>query len=175
MSINQQRICNVLTNNRRFVNIHIINVVYYVNTFALTTVCRLNNPHVLFALVLLQFLVVIVEIPKLFWQNVSVRGQIKSLFSKFFLHTRYVVAKSIFARDFIRVRKFVDLLKLIKALVLVRFERATWPQQVPLVALSLTEIVVLKDRFDHLVVKTNKLDEHFRVFNVVAFVLHSIL
>jgi hypothetical protein len=101
MTVDQQWVSNILTNNRRFINIHIINIVYQIDSFALTGVCWLDDPHILFAFVLFQLLVMIIKISELLWQNVCVRRKVKRCFAKFLLHTNSVIAHPVFSCDFI--------------------------------------------------------------------------
>lgn len=101
MTVDQQWVSNILTNNRRFINIHIINIVYQIDSFALTGVCWLDDPHILFAFVLFKFLVMIVKISELLWQNVSVRREVKCCFAKFLLHTNSVIAHTVLSCNFI--------------------------------------------------------------------------
>jgi len=119
MSIDQERISNVLTNNRCLIYIYIINVVHKIDSSSLASIGWLHNPDILLAFMLLQFLVVIVEVTKLIWQNVGIRAEIKGRLSKSFLHTHNIEAKSIFTSDLITLWKMVDFLILIKTFILV--------------------------------------------------------
>lgn len=66
MPINEQRISDILADNRSFFDIYIVNVVNQVYAFALTTISRFDNPHIFLAFVLLELLVVIIEVSKFF-------------------------------------------------------------------------------------------------------------
>lgn len=72
---------------------------------------------------LLKLLVVFIEFSKLIRQNVSVRHEIKVLFSIPLLHSNNVEAQAIFASDFMALREMVDLLILIKAFIEVALTR----------------------------------------------------
>jgi hypothetical protein len=87
MPINQKRVRDVLADNASFVNIDIVNVVHKVNSFTLTRIGRFKNPHVFLGLVLLQLLVVVIKITKLFGKNVSVWSQVKCRLAVLFLHS----------------------------------------------------------------------------------------
>ena len=101
MAINKQRVSDVFTYNRSLVYIHIVYIVNQVNAFTLTAVGRLDNPDVLLAFMLLQFLVVVVEISKLIRKNISVRCEIECLSSKLLLHSHNVKAHSVFASNLV--------------------------------------------------------------------------
>jgi hypothetical protein len=87
-----------------------------------------QDPHVFLRLVLLQLLVVIVKITKLFGKNISVWGQVECRLAILFLHSDQIETKSVFLRDFVTVGKLVNLLVLVQAFVLVRFTGATRPK-----------------------------------------------
>ena len=119
MTIDQEWISDVLTNHRSLIYIHIVDVIHEVDTSTLACVGWLHNPNILFAFMLFQFLVVVVEVTKLIRQDVCVRAEIKSRFAESFLHTHYVETQSIFASDLITLREMVNLLVLIQAFILV--------------------------------------------------------
>lgn len=101
MTVDEERVCNVLRNNRSFVNIYVVDIIHQVNTFALTGVCGLDDPDILLAFMLLQLLVVIVKVTELVGQNVGVRHKVEGAFSVPLLHANNVETKSIFTRDFV--------------------------------------------------------------------------
>jgi hypothetical protein len=144
MPINQQRIRDVLADNTCVVNVYIVNVINEVNAFTLTRIGRFKDPHVFLGLVLLQLLVVVIKISKLFGKNIGVWGQVECRLAIFFLHSDQIEAKSVFFGDFVTVGKLVNLLVLVQTFVLVRFTGTTRPKQVPLVAVCLSKLLVLE-------------------------------
>ena len=87
MAINKQWIGDVSANNRQFINVDIVNVVDQRNTSPLGSIGGLNDPNVLFTIVLFQFLVVLIEFPKFIGEDVSVWNKVEILLSKSFLHS----------------------------------------------------------------------------------------
>jgi len=65
----------------------------------LARVSRLDDPDILFALVLLQFLVVVVKVAEFIRQNVGVRSEVKSRLSESFLKAHNIEAETILASD----------------------------------------------------------------------------
>ena len=88
---------------------YIIDCTYYVDSLALRTVLRLDDPQIalLFAL---EFVIMTVEISELIWQNVGVRNYCEFIFTELLLHLHNVIAKSILASKFVRLREVVYLL-----------------------------------------------------------------
>ena len=119
MTVNQQWIGNVLADDASFINIDIVNIIDKIDTSSLAGVCRFHDPDIFLALVLLEFLVVIVKVTKLIGKNVGVWRKIKCTFPEALLHADDVEAKSIFACDLVRLREVIDFLVLIQAFVLV--------------------------------------------------------
>ena len=76
----------------------------------MTAVGWLNDPYVLFTLVLLQFLVMVVKVSELIGKNIGVWSEVKSLSPEFFLHPNNVETHSVLASDFVGLRKLVYLL-----------------------------------------------------------------
>jgi hypothetical protein len=79
----------------------------------LSRVCRLYDPNVFFAVMLLQLLVMLIKFSKFIRKNVSVRHKIKMLLSKSLLHSNNIETQSIFSSNFMTLRKMVDFLVLI--------------------------------------------------------------
>ena len=119
MTVNQQWVGNVLADDTSFIDIDIVNIIDKIDTSSLARICRFHDPDILLALVLLEFLVVIVKVTKLIGKNVGVWRKIKCTLAKSFLHSDDVEAESIFACDFVRLREVIDFLVLIQAFVLV--------------------------------------------------------
>lgn len=119
VTIDQQRIGDVLADHTGLVHVHVIDVIHKVDAFALTSVRRLDNPHILFAFVLLQFLIVVVEVSELIRQDVSVGNEIEGILAIPFLHAHNIEAESVFACDFVTHRELVDFLVFVEPLILV--------------------------------------------------------
>ena len=90
----------------------------------MTRVGWLDDPDVLFDLVLFELLVVVVEVPKFLGKDVSIRAQVKRRFAVFVLHSDYVVTQAVFSRDFKLGWEFVKFLVLVESLILIRFQGA---------------------------------------------------
>ena len=99
-------------------------------------VCRFDDPEVALRLVLPQALIVRVEIMKLIRQDVGIGNEVVLLPAKPLLHLDIVVTETIFARDLVTLRKVVNPLVLIKALVHVALARGGRPAEVPLMRLG---------------------------------------
>jgi len=87
MPVDQQRIGDVSANNRQFINIYVIDVVNQHDASSLGSVGGLNNPNILFAIMLLQFLVVLIKFSKFIREDVSIWDKVKILLSESFLHS----------------------------------------------------------------------------------------
>ena len=137
-----------------------------------TRVTRFHDPNIAPRVRLLQFLIVTQEVAVLVRQDVCVRHEIKRLAPKLLLHFDIIEAKTVFARDFIRMRKMVESLKLVEALVEVRLTTAACPEQVPLVRLSVCKTVGFAKTADKLGVTLQDLVKQFAVVDMVtAFAL----
>lgn len=62
MAVNKQRICDVARNHGQLIYVYIVDIVNNLNASALSSICRLHDPNVLLAVVLLQLLVVLIEL-----------------------------------------------------------------------------------------------------------------
>lgn len=112
------------------------------------------------------------EIAILIRQDVCVWHEVKRLAPKLFLHFDIIEAKSIFTRDLIRMRKMVESLILVEALIEVRLTTATCPEQVPFMRLSVCKTVGFAETADKLGVTLQDLVKQFTVVNMVtAFAL----
>ena len=111
------------------------------NAAATGRVRRLNNPDVALGLRLLQFLVVCMEVVEFLRQDVRVGDKVKLLTAKTFLHLNIVVAESVLPRDLIAHGEVVDALILVEALIQVALARARRPEDIPLVTLSVREVI----------------------------------
>ena len=119
VTVDQQRICDVFTNDRGLIHVHVIYVIDKVDSSSLAGISRLHDPHIFLTFVLLQFLVVVVEISELIRQDVGIRTEIESRFSEALLHAHYIEAQSVFSCNLITLREVIDFLVLIQTLILV--------------------------------------------------------
>ena len=53
MTIDKERVCDVFRNNAGLIHIYIVNIIDNIDATALTGICRLHDPHVFLALMLL--------------------------------------------------------------------------------------------------------------------------
>ena len=119
VAVNQQRICDVLADNRGLIHVDVVDIVHNVDATALASVCWLHNPNVLLGLMLLELLVMIVEISELIRQDVRVWTEVKSILSESFLKSDNIEAKTVLASDFVTLGEMIDLLILVETLILV--------------------------------------------------------
>lgn len=110
MTIDQQWISNISTDNASFININIINIINNINTFSLRRIGWLHYPNILLWIMLLQLLIMSIEISELIWKDISIRYEVEVLLSKLFLHSYHIVTKSVFLCDFITLRKVINFL-----------------------------------------------------------------
>lgn len=108
-----------------------------------------------------------VEIVELLRQDVSVRDEVKLVFSESLLHFHVVVAQAVFSRDLITLREVIDALVLIKALIHVALTRRGRPAQVPFVRLSHSECVCLKNRSNQASLTLQDFVKHLVVVDMV--------
>ena len=73
---------------------------------------------------LLQFLIMGVKITEFIWQDICIRYKVKILFTKAFLHANHVIAESILAGNFIRLRVMINFLVFIKTFIDIGLARA---------------------------------------------------
>ena len=90
--IDEQRIGHVPRNNGQLVHIDIVYVVDELDASALGSISWFDDPDVLLRVVLLELLVVLVELPKLIWQDVGVRHEVKVLLAVPLLHPDHIEA-----------------------------------------------------------------------------------
>jgi hypothetical protein len=114
---------------------------------------------------------VVVEVSELVGQDVRVWAEVKRRFAEALLHAYDVKAKAILAGDFTALRKVIDFLVLIETLVQIRFAGGGAPKQVPLVALSHGETVLLKHRATKLVFKSDELVEELAILDMIALLI----
>lgn len=157
MSVDQQGVGHVSRDDRGVVNIDIVDIIHDIDTLALTRVCRLNDPHVLLRVMLLQLLVVRVEVAEFVWEDIGIRDKIEVSLAILLLHSDHVVAEAIFPGDLIALGEMIDLLVLIETFVDITFAATRAPQHVPLMALSVTETVVLEHGTEKFVVEAKHL------------------
>ena len=169
MTINKKWISDISRYNTGIVNIHIIYIIYDINTFSLTRICGFYDPNIFLWVVLLEFLIMCVKFSELIRKNVSVGYEIEILLSILFLHADHIVTKSIFSRDFVTLREMIDLLIFIETFVEVALAWTGWPKDIPLVRLSMTETVCFEDGSQQFIIKTEHFIEKLGIFNMVRF------
>ena len=84
-------------------------------------VCRLDDPYILLTIMLLELLIVLIKLSKFIRKNVSIRHKVKVLLSMLLLHPDHVETEPVFAGDLVALRKMIDLLILVQALVKIAF------------------------------------------------------
>ena len=94
---------------------------------------------------MLELLVVSMEVVEFIGKNVGVRNEVKLTSAKSLLHFDIVVTKSVFSGDFITLREVIDSLEFIETLIKVALAGTCRPQNVPLVTISVIEVVGLQD------------------------------
>lgn len=124
MAINKQWVRDILRNNAGLIHIHIVDIIHDVNTTALTGIGWLDNPYILLALVLLQFLIVVIEITEFIWQDVGIWTKVKRILAESFLKAYNIEAQTILPGDLVALRKVIDLLILVESFILVTLARA---------------------------------------------------
>jgi len=105
---------------------------------------------------------------KLLGQNVGVWDEIELLATESLLHFHIVVAQSILPSDLVALRKVIDSLKLVEALVEVALAAGGGPEDVPLVTVRIVEVVLLENAANELRVALQQLVQHLLVLNVIA-------
>ena len=113
VSVDQQRVSDILRNDACLVDVDVVDVIYKVDAAALAGVCRFDDPNVFLAFVLLQLLVVVIKVSELVGENVCVWHEVECTFAVALLHAHDVEAKAVFASDFVRLREMIDFLVLI--------------------------------------------------------------
>jgi hypothetical protein len=121
MPINQKWIGNISGDNGQLIDIHIVDVIYKSDTSSLSCISWLHDSNVLFAIVLLQLLVMLVEFTKLVRENVSVWNKVKMLLSVSLLHSDDVETEPVLSSDFMTRWEVIYLLVFVKAFVKVTF------------------------------------------------------
>lgn len=145
VTVDKQRIWDISRNYACLINIKFIDVFNQVDAFSLRRIGRLDNPDIALWLSLFQFIIMCLEFMKLIWQNISIRDEIELWAPIFLLHLQNVMAKSIFPRDFIALWEMIDSLKLIETFIEETFAWAWGPEDVPLMWLSIAEVIRFKN------------------------------
>jgi len=136
VTIDEQWIGDVLRDDTRLVYIHIIDVIDDVDASTLARICWFDNPHILFAFMLLQLLIMVVKVAELVRQDVGVWCEIEGRLAESLLQTHNVKAKTIFTGNLVGLWEMVQLLVLIETFILITLARARTPKQVPLMTVS---------------------------------------
>jgi hypothetical protein len=139
MRVDQQRVVDVARNNTRLILVNVMDIICDVNPPASRHRSRLYDPNVLIGRFNLEFIIMHIEIRKLFRQAVSVRDFFELFVPILFLHFDEVLAKLVLASHLVTAREVVDLLKLIQAFVHIRLATGVHPEDVPVVAIRVVE------------------------------------
>lgn len=107
------------------------------------------------------------EVVELIRQNVSVWDKVELVSAKALLHLDVIVTKSVFSSDLIALRKVIDSLVLIQALVEITFAGTCRPKQVPFVRLRQGEVVDFKNGSHQTSLAFQNFVEHLLVVDVV--------
>jgi hypothetical protein len=167
MAIDKKGVGDIPWYDWSIINIHVIDIIHYVNPFALTRIRWFDYPHIFLRVMLLQFLIMRIKIAELIRQYVCIRYKIKWRLSEFLLHPHHIVAETVLPGDLIGLREVVDLLELVQALVEVALARGGAPEDVPLVRLRVAEAVALEDWAKQLVVEAQHLIKELWILYVV--------
>ncbi len=127
MSVDEEGVGHVARDNRSVIYVHIVDIIYDIDTLALTRVGWLHNPNILFGVMLLQFLVVGIEITEFVWKDIGIWDEIERGFTEFLLHADHIVAETVFSGDFIGLREVVDFLELVQAFIKIALARRRAP------------------------------------------------
>ena len=116
MTVDQERVLDVLGDDGDIFEIYFGNVVDNVDSSTPRRICWLNDPQVLFGASWSRrnfsgfFLILLNEFSKLIWQTISFRQEIESLSTVFVAQLRDIDAESIFPSDFITLWKMINFL-----------------------------------------------------------------
>lgn len=127
MSVDEEGVGHVARDNRGVIYVHIVDIVYDIDTLALTRVGWLHNPNILFGVMLLEFLVVGIEITEFVWKDIGIWDEIERGFTEFLLHTDHIVAETVLSGDFIGLREVVYFLELVQAFIKIALARRRAP------------------------------------------------
>lgn len=145
MTVNEKGICHIPGDDRCIVNIHIIYVIYYVDTLPLAGIRRFNDPDILLRIMLLQLLIVSIEITELVWKNICIRYKVEVALPELLLHPHHIIAQPVFPGYFIALREVIYFLILIQSLIQVALAARRAPQYVPLVRLRVRKPIALEN------------------------------
>lgn len=117
MAVYQQGVGHISRDYGQLVNIYIIYIVNKADAAALSGIGWLNNPDILFTVMLFKLLIVFVKFAKLIRKNVSVGYEVVVLFAISLLHPHNIETESVFASDFMTLREVIDLLVFVQPFV----------------------------------------------------------
>ena len=109
----------------------------------------------------------VVEIRELVRYDVSVWQEVKFTLAKLLLHFSNIHGELVLPRDLETLREMVYFLILIQAFVEVVFARATAPKDIPLVRLSMVEVMCLQQRPYKLGISPENFVQQLTVSNMV--------
>lgn len=171
MTVNQQRVCYISWDNRKFIDIHIVDVIDKSNTSTLSSISRLNDPNVLLWIMLFQLLIVLIKFSKLIRKDVGIRNKIVVLLAKPFLHSYYIKAKSIFSSNFVALWEMIDFLVFVKTLIKITFTWWRRPKNIPFMRFSSGKPSSFKHWPYEFVVESEHLVKELTVLNMVRLLI----
>ena len=95
-------------------------------------------------------MVVRIEVGELIRQDIGRRNNVEGVGTVLVLHRNHVVAEPVLPSQLVAAREVIYLLVLVQALVEVRLAACAGPENVPVMALGMAEIVGLEHRPHHL-------------------------
>ena len=108
---------------------------------------------------LLEFLIVVVEITELIWQNIGIWRKVKCILSEPLLKAHDIEAQTVLPGDLVALREVIDLLILVKALILVALARTGAPEEIPLMGVRRRETMLLKHRPAQFIVESDHFEQ----------------
>ena len=171
VAVDQQRVADVPRDHRHLVVVQVVQVVDNVDATPSRGVGRLDDPRVSLGLSLLELDEVRVELIELARQHISVRDEVVLFAAELFLRLHKVEAEAVLPRDLVAHGEVVYSLELVEALIEERLARAGGPEHVPLVRVSVSEVVRLEQTAHQLGVAIKQFVKHLEVVDVVGPVL----
>ena len=113
MPVDKEWVGDVLADDAGFVNVDVIDIIYQVNSSALTSIGWFDNPDIFLRFMLFELLVMVVEVTELVWEDVCVWDEVKGALAEAFLHADKVETHSVLASYFMALREMVNFLVLI--------------------------------------------------------------
>jgi hypothetical protein len=171
MSIDQERVGNVLTHYTRLIKVNLINVVHEIDTLTLGLGIRLHNPKRFLSFLVLLFMEETKIVCKLIWETESLRSDVEGFPSELLLHPDDIHTELIFPGDLIRGREVIDLLVLIESIIEIRLHDHRHPEYVPVVSFCIMESMGFQSRSDEFTFALDELVAELSVSLVRRFAI----